>query len=419
MRPFADPSVSILERVASGADPVSRLTVDEAVEHLRAAPRRIAVVGDPDGSLLAALALALTASRDDAASLAFRTFQDGIDAERRAAVVRDALTAAGLDVSAHGLEPALFDGVDLVVARLPKHLAELEELTALAVSHAAPSVRLVAGGREKYLTRGMNEILARGFDEVRASRGRQKSRVLHAAAPRREHGIASFPRVAHLAELGLDVAAHGGAFAGPKLDQGTRVLLDHLDAALDAAGLDDDARGEAIDLGCGTGLLAVTLARTRPELAVTATDRSWAACASTRATAALADVHVRVVRDDAARSLPEGTARIILLNPPFHEGHEVVDDAANALFHQARRLLADGGVLVTVFNAHLRHRSALERLVGPTRQLARTPKFTVTLSTGRGESALAHVCDAEGRPEPDRYRVPRAARPRPRRQEGP
>ena len=46
-------------------------------------------------------------------------------------------------------------------------------------------------------------------------------------------------------------------------------------------------------------------------------------------------------------------------------------------------LLAPGGELWCVWNSHLRYRPHLERLVGPTRQVARNPKFTVTVSTAR------------------------------------
>jgi 16S rRNA (guanine1207-N2)-methyltransferase len=43
-------------------------------------------------------------------------------------------------------------------------------------------------------------------------------------------------------------------------------------------------------------------------------------------------------------------------------------------------VLAPAGELWTVFNSHLGYRSALERIVGPTRQIARNAKFTVTAS---------------------------------------
>jgi len=50
------------------------------------------------------------------------------------------------------------------------------------------------------------------------------------------------------------------------------------------------------------------------------------------------------------------------------------------LFREAARTLRPGGIMLTVFNSHLQHRRALQRLAGPTEQLGRNPKFTVTRS---------------------------------------
>ncbi|MEG8033994.1 methyltransferase [Sphingomonas sp. LR61] len=55
-------------------------------------------------------------------------------------------------------------------------------------------------------------------------------------------------------------------------------------------------------------------------------------------------------------------------------------DAAEAMFRNAATVLQPGGELWCVWNGHLRYRPVLERLVGPTRQVLRTPKFTVTAS---------------------------------------
>ncbi|MGO7984119.1 methyltransferase, partial [Rhizobium johnstonii] len=53
---------------------------------------------------------------------------------------------------------------------------------------------------------------------------------------------------------------------------------------------------------------------------------------------------------------------------------------ATKLFADAGRVLAPGGELWAVWNSHLGYRGALTRLVGPTRQIARNSKFTVTAS---------------------------------------
>ena len=87
-----------------------------------------------------------------------------------------------------------------------------------------------------------------------------------------------------------------------------------------------------------------------------ALDQSAAAVASATATAAvngLAD-RIRVVRDDAAASVPDGSVDLVVCNPPFHLGAAVVTTAADRLFAAAGRVLRPGGELWTVYNSALR-----------------------------------------------------------------
>lgn len=370
---------------APDLEPVDRLALDEAAEVSGPGGRghlRLVVIGDDRGALTCA-----AAQRFGVGTV--RVFTDGVDAERRLyerLAARAAEGAVPLEVVRTGLEPALVADATLVLGRLPKHHAELEELTGLLATHAADDVRVVLAGRVKHMSRGLNDALALGFRDVRASLGRQKSRALHASAPRRDHAITPFPRWARLDDVGLEVAAHGGAFAGASLDIGTRTLLEVCERALDDAGFPCDAKGRAVDLGCGTGLLAASLATARPRMHVTATDRSWAACASASATVERAGLseRVTVLRDDAAATIADASVDLVLLNPPFHDGTTVDDAAATPLFRAAARILRPGGTLLTVFNAHLPHRTTLRRTVGPTVQVARTAKFIVTRSTVPG-----------------------------------
>jgi len=174
--------------------------------------------------------------------------------------------------------------------------------------------------------------------------------------------------------------AFGGVFAGAALDIGTRLLIDNLPDTI--PGHADDP---AVDLACGNGIVAATLALRQPGLRVYASDESAAAVASARATAAANGIADRmtVARDDALASLPAASASFIALNPPFHRGAAIDETIARHLFADAARVLRPGGELWTVWNSVLRYRPSLEKLVGPTRQIARTPKFTVTASTRR------------------------------------
>jgi 16S rRNA (guanine1207-N2)-methyltransferase len=327
----------------------------------------IATVETADGEF--ARALAAVAGR--AAGARIRAFSDtGVAADALAGLEAEVDEVSALDAS-------LFAGATVIAGRLPKSLAELDELAEVAAAHADDGVTLILGGREKFLNRSMNEQLARHFGEVRATRGHRKARALVATLPRRG-GEPTYPREARIRDLDLEVCAHGAAFAGPTLDLGTRALIEALcSAELDAA--------DVVDLGCGTGILAAWFAREHPAARVVATDRSWAACASAAATARAngLDDRIEVVRATSGAGLADASSELVLLNPPFHDGHEVQQGMANDLFRAAARVLRDGGQLVTVFNSHLRHREHLERIVGPTRQLARTPKFTVTLTTRR------------------------------------
>jgi 16S rRNA (guanine1207-N2)-methyltransferase len=233
---------------------------------------------------------------------------------------------------------------------------------------------LLAGGRVKHMSLGMNAVLARHFETVQQQHARQKSRVLLATGPRRDGETSQFPVVEHLAELDLDVAAHGAVFAGAKLDIGTRFLLTFLPEMKPAR--------RAVDLGCGTGILAAMYARQFPQAAVTATDQSAAAVASARATAVangLAE-RISVHQDDALSTFPDAGADLVLLNPPFHVGAGVHAGAGLKLIAAAGRVLEPGGELWTVFNRHLQYLPALERHVGPTLVKGQNPKFTVTLS---------------------------------------
>ena len=328
---------------------------------------RIAVIGDAYG----AIALRLAA----AGLTGVRVHQDL--ATGRAALARNAeeLGLGGLQVQAE-LGAGLLRDARLVLLQLPRGLAELEEVADAVARWASPDAVLVAGGRVKHMTLAMNEVLRASFGDVHAELAVQKSRPIVAEGPRAVPERAPFPVCVTHDDVGLTLCAHGGAFAGTKLDLGTRLLLGFLDRV---------PAGDAVDLGCGTGALAAAYARSHPAASVVATDRSAAAARSARATMEANGLggRVAVEHDDAASSRADGSADVVLLNPPFHLGASVHAGAALRLFDAAARILRPGGELWTVYNAHLGYRRYLEGAVGPTSVEGSTRKFTVTRSVRR------------------------------------
>lgn len=348
-------------------DAADRLMLDVAADSLAAAgDGRVTVIDDGYG----ALTLGVIAAHG---LRGVRVHQDLLTGEL--ALANNARIVGLSDrFATHPLGLELLDGVRVVLWRLPRALSGLAETAEAIARYADPEVQVFAGGRDKYLTPAMNEVLAESFGSVRASRGRQKSRILLASEPK-PIGEPRFPVRNRLDDRDLEVVAHGAAFSGPRLDIGTRFLLDYLER------MKPDAR-DAIDLGCGTGILAVALAKARPGLRGTATDQSAAAVASTRATAAANGVadRVTVLQDDAMSGAPDNSADLVLCNPPFHVGAAVHTGSAIKMFQQTGRVLRPGGELWTVYNTHLNYRGVMERMVGKTDVMGRNRKFTVTRS---------------------------------------
>ena len=366
-------------------DATDLLLVERALD-LGASGAETVVIGDEYG----AITLALVGS----GLQGVRVHQDL--ATGRRALARNA-AELGIDgFTSHELDAGLLADARIVLLQLPKSLAELEEIADAVARWAASDVVLIAGGRVKHMTLTQNEVLARTFAQVGPQRAERKSRLIVASEPREVPFEPPFPVTAR--HDGLTLVAHGGAFAGSRLDIGTRVLLDALGltpALRQAQGPTEawvaepvEAPPRVLDLGCGTGALAVSYALAHPEAQVTATDRSAAAVASARATVAANGVagRVTVTHDDAASDVADASVDVVLLNPPFHLGSSVHTGAATRLFEAAARVLRPGGELFTVYNSSLGYRAELDRLIGRTAQLHRTPKFTVTRSIRRPET---------------------------------
>ena len=117
-------------------------------------------------------------------------------------------------------------------------------------------VVLLAGGRVKHMSLGMNAVLERYFETVQPQLARQKSRLLA--------GSGAKPGAASVAVSGDGAQRR----AGPARLCARRRLRRHqaghrhpVPAGLPAG---DAAARHAVDLGCGTGILAAMYARSTP-----------------------------------------------------------------------------------------------------------------------------------------------------------
>ncbi len=133
----------------------------------------------------------------------------------------------------------------------------------------------------------------------------------------------------------VEVTTASGVFSADRLDKGTQVLLDHVP--------DPPATGRFLDLGCGWGPIALTLALASPDAEVLAADVNERAVDLTARNASAAGLTgVRAAEAGAlGAELRASSKRLDLIwsNPPVRIGKE----ALHALLTDWLPLLADDG----------------------------------------------------------------------------
>lgn len=361
LRRYPDVEAQNLQAV----DAADRLLLDTVT----AWPPDVSVLGDNYGALTFG-ALAAGADR-------VRVHTDSLTSQRAITANLQRLAPQWL-ARAQLLSPeeALQDAA-LVLMVLPRGLDVLDETAALIARHADERVVVHAAGRIKHMNLSMNQVLSSRFSRLDVSLARQKARVLTARDPLAQQPASKYPVTAAHTVNGRSFILRAGAvtFGQARLDPGTRLLLEHLP---DLSGHD-----RLLDLACGNGSIGIYAALANRALRVDASDHSASAVASALAGARSNDLYERMsaVQDDGLSRLPDTSASLVTLNPPFHMGNTVHAGIALKLIDEAARVLDDGGTFLCVFNSHLRYRSEIARRVGPVRQLARNAKFTVLEAT--------------------------------------
>jgi 16S rRNA (guanine1207-N2)-methyltransferase len=139
-----------------------------------------------------------------------------------------------------------------------------------------------------------------------------------------------------LPDLSLELTTDRGVFAREAVDPGTKLLL------LEAP--PPPPAGDLLDLGCGYGPIALTLARRSPGATVWAVDVNRRALDLTAANAEAAGVtNVRAVRPD---EVPADVAfAAIWSNPPIRVGKAALHEL---LARWLGRLTADGRAVLVV-----------------------------------------------------------------------
>ncbi|MFB9526350.1 methyltransferase [Nonomuraea roseola] len=278
------------------------------------------------------------------------------------------------------------DRVDALLVRVPKNLALLED----QLHRLAPAVHegtvVVGAGMVTEIHTSTLRAFERILGPTRTSLAERKARLIFCAPdPALQRTPSPWPVSYALPDdvgpaSGRTVVNHAGIFCADRLDIGTRFLLRHLPGS----------RGpeRVVDLGCGNGVVGLSMALANPEAEVLFVDESHQAVASARATyqanlGSHAGAAARFATGDGMADVEPGSVDLVLNNPPFHTHRATTDDTAWRMFTGSRTALRRGGELWVIGNRHLGYHAKLRRLFGNCEVVASDPKFVVLRAVKR------------------------------------
>ena len=133
----------------------------------------------------------------------------------------------------------------------------------------------------------------------------------------------------------LTFRTDAGVFSRGEVDTGTRLLLE---------ALPEEMNGDILDLGCGWGVIGISIARRWPGCRVTLADVNTRALELSRANAKKNQADVLCLESDGMDALKGETFDAVVTNPPIRAGKQVI----YRMFADAAKSLKPGGALYLV-----------------------------------------------------------------------
>ena len=149
--------------------------------------------------------------------------------------------------------------------------------------------------------------------------------------------------------LDLSFQTDAGVFSKGEVDTGTRLLLE---------ALPEEMNGDILDLGCGWGVIGISVARKWPGTRVILADVNTRALDLSRENARRNRAEVTCVESDGMAALEGRSFDAVITNPPIRAGKQVI----YRMFADAAKSLKPGGALYLVIRKQQGAESCLKYL---------------------------------------------------------
>ena len=281
-------------------------------------------------------------------------------------------------------------GWDIVLLMVPKGRRYARTLLVAAYQVLKPNGRLLISGPTKQGAKAVIKDAERLFGNASVLGFRKHQRVATCVRgesftnplPKefQQPGVA--PESTHHVEITflgkrLSLETHPGIFSWEAIDEGTALLLDHLDKV---SGL------HVWDVGCGYGAIGLSAALAgakrvlMSDINLLAVDYAHRNSISNGFEGKVFVVAADGIQREHSSLLP-GNKRyewdLILSNPAFHQGWAVDKSMADRLIAQSPSMLAQNGLLLIVANRFLNYDKLIQKYFRYVRKTAETNRFHV------------------------------------------
>ncbi|MCO6184789.1 class I SAM-dependent methyltransferase [Rhizobium sp. L1K21] len=265
-----------------------------------------------------------------------------------------------------GAEDTGFDGALILVG---KHKGENENRIAQALERTTPGALIVAaGGKEDGIQALRKRLFKLGLDCEHMPKFH--GQALWFQRPEEINAlVGSLKSEPVLAEGRFEAAA--GMFSHDRADPGSQLLAERLP---------EDFNGKAADFGAGWGYLSVMLAERAPRVKIIDLyEAHYGALEAAKKNMATLcpDVTAHFHWHDIAGEEVKVKYDLIIMNPPFHEGHATEPGLGQAFIKRASESLVSSGELLMVANRGLPYEDVLAAHFRSSHEVCRNARFKI------------------------------------------
>ncbi len=267
----------------------------------------------------------------------------------------------------------------VVLIKVPKTLALLEQQLRALRKVVTAQTRIIAGAKTRDIHTSTLELFEKVLGPTTTTLAWKKARLINCTFSHPQLADAPQTLSWKLEDTGWTIHNHANVFSRTGLDIGARFFMQHLPENLD---------GEIVDLGCGNGVIGLSLLAKNPQANVVFVDESPMAVDSSRLNVETnlpeAFERCEFMINNALSGVEPFRFNAVFCNPPFHQKHALTDNIAWEMFHHARRCLKINGELYIVANRHLDYFHKLKKIFGNCATIATNNKFVILKAVKQG-----------------------------------